>query len=324
MHHASVGKQRQTCVKCVVETFGRCVKAGMPREHTWRAVVAVSKTYRCPFCIKDAIMSSSFGAHTLKLFRSCREHRAKLLQKACPCGSPWADCLRCKDDGIDPRAGSAYCADCRLRHGRSSDGRFCRCRQRLAAAQTPPRAAAAQPADELAAAAIAADSDGASSGDGACEQDADGLESSRSLDDTAATAAAAWFSEAACSSEETLDADLDLCSADSRFLFHDSAAAAAACCSSEDALSFEETFDAALDLSALDSPFDSDNAAAAAADFQFLYLDAAAALDLHLGGLDSDSSLSSETSAAAFAAATAGGCFYEAASEARLDRWGDL
>jgi hypothetical protein len=148
----------------------------MSRGQTVRAVVSVSKTYRCPFCIKDAILSSSFGTHTLKLFRSCRKHRADMLNKECPCGSPWADCLPCKDDGIDPRAGSAYCPDCRRRYGRSTDGRLCRCRQRLAAASTLPRAATATPGHELALAAVAAaaDSDEACSGDGTCAGDADG------------------------------------------------------------------------------------------------------------------------------------------------------
>ena len=171
----------------------------MSTEQTERAVVSVSKTYRCPFCIKDAIHSSSFGAHTLQLFRSCLKHRANLLQKACPCGSPWAHCLPCRDAGIDPRAGSAYCPDCRLRRGRSSADRLCRCRQRLTAGPTLPRAVIAPPAAELAfaAAAAAADSDGAWSGDDASARDADGLDSSWSSDDTAVADDGRFAAEAA-------------------------------------------------------------------------------------------------------------------------------
>ena len=135
--HDKFGKQRKSCPKCVVEMFNRCVKAGMSREQTLQAVLSVSKTYRCPFCIKDAIFSSSFGEHTLKLFRSCCKHRAP-----------------------------------------------------------PPRPATTLPADELAVAAVAGDSEDGCSCDDAPVLDADGLDSSRSSDDAAVAADACFAAEA--------------------------------------------------------------------------------------------------------------------------------
>ena len=105
-----------------------------------QAVKAIAKSYWCPFCLDRSIDGPSpSGPLALRPFRSCRAHRDRFQQKRCPCLKPWAHCLACMDNRVDPRAGAAFCPACRRRYGGSgASARFCACR--LPA--TPPPGAA--------------------------------------------------------------------------------------------------------------------------------------------------------------------------------------
>ena len=106
--HAGYSKQRQTCKGCVYDSIERCHRGGFALPQTYKQVLAVSRSYWCPFCIKRSVEAGTFHAPTaLKLFRSCRKHRELFMCKECPCGLPWAACLRCMDEEVDPRAGGA-------------------------------------------------------------------------------------------------------------------------------------------------------------------------------------------------------------------------
>ena len=107
-----------------------------------QAVKPIAKSYWCPFCLDRSIASSAApgrsGAIVLRLFRSCRAHRDLFQQKRCPCDKPWAHCLACMDNRVDPRAGAAFCPACRRRHGSAgASARFCACRRLGAAEATP-------------------------------------------------------------------------------------------------------------------------------------------------------------------------------------------
>ena len=125
--HACYSKQWQTCKGCVYDSIERCHRGGFALPQTYKQVLAVSRCYWCPFCIKQSVEAGSFHAPTaLKLFRSCLKHRELFMCKECPCGLPWAACLRCMDEEVDPRAGSSFCSVCRKRHG-PARGRSCCC-----------------------------------------------------------------------------------------------------------------------------------------------------------------------------------------------------
>ena len=100
---------------------------------------AIAKSYWCPFCLARSVAAmSTSGPHALRRFRSCQAHRNLYQEKRCPCGAPWAHCLACMDDRVDPRAGAAFCPACRCRHGAAaSSPRFCACRHLAAAPPSP-------------------------------------------------------------------------------------------------------------------------------------------------------------------------------------------
>ena len=109
---------------------------GLSLHQTYKQAQAVARSYWCPYCLAKSVEAGSFAAPTpLRIFRSCQEHHEHYLRKRCPCGRLWADCLRCMDAEVDPRAGSSFCGTCRKRHGPARSGRFCSCCQAGAQAE---------------------------------------------------------------------------------------------------------------------------------------------------------------------------------------------
>jgi hypothetical protein len=129
-HRGFMKQQRQCCRQCIHDTIFQGVRSGMAHFQIMQAVRLIAKSYWCPFCLEGSVAAmSTSGAFALRLFRSCKIHRHHFLQKRCPCGKPWAACLACMDNRVDPRAGTSFCADCRLRFGAvGATASVCRCR----------------------------------------------------------------------------------------------------------------------------------------------------------------------------------------------------
>jgi hypothetical protein len=139
----------------------------MSREQTWQTVKPICKSYWCLFCLQRSVAAmSTSGPYALKIFRSCRAHHHRYQQKRCPCDKLWSACLACFDNGVDPRAGSAFCGACRRRYGAASTttSRFCACRLLPAASAltqqgAPGDAAPAVASDDLETHSVEDDSD---------------------------------------------------------------------------------------------------------------------------------------------------------------------
>ena len=109
---------------CEVEghrSFGHSAKS-------CRECVRATKAYNahwCAICWRDGIRLC--GVPTLTRFKTCRPHSKEYAVKTCPCGKRWTDCLDCRDAGVDPRAGTAFCGRCRKRFGAGRVD-FCVCK----------------------------------------------------------------------------------------------------------------------------------------------------------------------------------------------------
>ena len=118
--------QRQTCRHCVVAAINRCLALGLKDDETFYEVRDVCKGYFCFACLRISIDAGDHALEGLRLARSCHRHETARAVKLCPCRSLWANCLHCMLLGDDPRAGTAICHRCLLRHGAGAG--CCRCR----------------------------------------------------------------------------------------------------------------------------------------------------------------------------------------------------
>lgn len=101
---------------CSIKSCRECVSSSMTYNAHW-----------CPICWQEGV--AEHGAPNLVRFKACRPHAEDYAKKQCPCGRRWTDCLDCRDAGVDPRAGTAFCRTCRKRFGAGKVD-FCSCKNR--------------------------------------------------------------------------------------------------------------------------------------------------------------------------------------------------
>ncbi len=104
--HRSFGHSVKSCRECVLATLAY-------------------NAHWCSICWRDGVRLC--GVPTLTRFKTCRPHSKDYDNKKCPCGKRWTDCLDCRDAGVDPRAGTAFCGRCRKRFGAGRVD-FCVCK----------------------------------------------------------------------------------------------------------------------------------------------------------------------------------------------------